>query len=159
MVRFPFASCERLQFAFDGNSGNPHLPANYSTNTVVYTGTHDNDTTRGWFESLPDTDRRKVWRYLNRTEGDEREITGELLRVGRSSTAALAIAPLQDLLNFGSEARMNLPGTAEGNWRWRTTKDMLNASLFEQLKDLTASTNRLCLSQDSAVANAAQAGT
>jgi 4-alpha-glucanotransferase len=148
-----------LQFAYGGNSDNPHLPANYSTNAVVYTGTHDNDTTRGWFESLPETERRKVWRYLNRTEGDGREIAGELLRVAWSSVAALAIAPFQDLLNLGSEARMNLPGTAEGNWRWRATEDMLNASEFEQLKDLTARSNRLCLPQGSAVANAAQAGT
>ena len=148
-----------LQFAFDGASDNPHLPANYSTNTVVYTGTHDNDTTRGWFESLPETERRKVWRYLNRTEGDGREIAGELLRVAWTSVAALAIAPFQDLLNLGAEARMNLPGTAEGNWRWRATEDMLNASVFEHLKDLTVNTNRLCLPQGSAVANAAQAGT
>jgi 4-alpha-glucanotransferase len=147
-----------LQFALDGKSDNPHLPANYSTNTVVYTGTHDNDTTRGWFESLPETERSKVWRCLNRTEGDGREITGELLRVGWSSAAALAIAPLQDLLNLGSEARMNLPGTAEGNWRWRATEDMLKASAFEQLKDLTATSNRLRLAQVSSVADAAQAG-
>jgi 4-alpha-glucanotransferase len=125
----------------------------------VYTGTHDNDTTRGWFESLSETERRKVWRCLNRTEGDGREIAGELLRVAWSSVAALAIAPFQDLLNLGSEARMNLPGTAEGNWRWRATEDMLNTSVFERLKDLTASTNRLCLPQGSAVANVAQAGT
>lgn len=147
-----------LQFAFDGNADNPHLLANYSTNTVVYTGTHDNDTTRGWFESLTETERRRVWRCLNRTEGDGREITGELLRVGWSSAAALAIAPLQDLLNLGSEARMNLPGTAEGNWRWRATEDMLNASAFEQLKDLTVTSNRLCLAHVSSVADAAQAG-
>jgi 4-alpha-glucanotransferase len=146
-----------LQFAFDGNADNPHLPANYSTTTVVYTGTHDNDTTRGWFESLPETERRKVWRYLNRTEGDGHEIAGALLRVAWSSVAALAIAPFQDLLNLGSEARMNLPGTTEGNWCWRATEDMLNASVFEQLKDLTAKSNRLCLARGSAVANAAQA--
>jgi hypothetical protein len=143
-----------LQIVFYGAIG-----ANYSTNTVAYTGTHDNDATRGWFESLPETERRKVWRCLNRTEGDTREIAGELLRVAWSSVAALAIAPFQDLLNLGSEARMNLPGTAEGNWRWRATEDMLNALVFDQSKDLIANANRLCLTQGSAVANAAQAGT
>jgi len=148
-----------LQFAFDGNPDNPHLPANYSTNTVVYTGTHDNNTTRGWFESLPETERRKVWRYLNRTEGDGREIAGELVRVAWSSAAALAIAPFQDLLNLGSEARMNLPGTTKGNWCWRATEDMLKASVFERLMELTVASNRLCLPQRSTVANAAQAGT
>jgi 4-alpha-glucanotransferase len=148
-----------LQFAFDGDTNNPHLPANYSTNTVVYTGTHDNDTTRGWFESLPETERKKVWRSLNRTEDDAREIAGELLRAAWSSVAALAIVPFQDLFNLGSEARMNLPGTAEGNWRWRVTQNTLNASAFQQLKDLTASTNRLGLPQGSAVASVAGAGT
>jgi 4-alpha-glucanotransferase len=148
-----------LQFAFDGSADNPHLPENYPKNTVVYTGTHDNNTTRGWFESLQESERRKVWRYMNRTEGDGGEIAGELLRLAWSSDAGLAIAPLQDLLNLGSEARINLPGTAEGNWCWRATEDMLNGSVFERLKDLTASTNRLCLPQGSAVANAAQAGT
>jgi 4-alpha-glucanotransferase len=147
-----------LQFAFDGNAENPHLPANYSTNTVVYTGTHDNDTTRGWFESLPEAEREKVWRCLNRTEGDAREVAGELLSAAWSSVAALAIVPFQDLLNLGSEARMNLPGTAEGNWRWRATEDMLTATVFEHVKDLTTNTNRLRLAQGSAVAAAARSG-
>jgi 4-alpha-glucanotransferase len=146
-----------LQFAFDGSADNPHLPANYPTNTVVYTGTHDNNTTRGWFESLPETERRKVWRYVNRTEGDESEIAGELLRLTWSSNAGLAIAPLQDLLNLGSEARMNLPGTAEGNWCWRATEEMLNASVFERLKDLTTTSNRLREPQGLVTARAAQA--
>jgi 4-alpha-glucanotransferase len=147
-----------LQFAFDGSAENPHLPANYSTNTVVYTGTHDNDTTRGWFESLPEAERPKVWRCLNRTEGDAREVADELLSAAWSSVAALAIVPFQDLLNLGSEARMNLPGTAEGNWRWRATEDMLTATVFEHVKDLTANTNRLRLAQGSAVAAAARSG-
>jgi len=144
-----------LQFAWDGSPDNPHLPANYPTNTVVYTGTHDNDTTRGWFESLPATERRKVWRYLNREEGDGSEIAGELLRVAWSSVAALAIAPFQDLLNLGSGARVNLPGTTEGNWRWRAREDMLNASVFERLNDLTAASNRQFPSQAAVTAKAA----
>ena len=132
-----------LQFAFDGNPGNPHLPKNYSTNTVVYTGTHDNNTTRGWFEALPDAERRHVWSYLNRAEGDSNEITGELLRSAWSSVAALAIAPLQDLLNLGAEARMNLPGSTEAHWRWRCTEEMLHGPIFRRLRDLTATSNRL----------------
>jgi 4-alpha-glucanotransferase len=93
-----------LQFAFDDSSDNPHLPENYPTNTVVYSGTHDSDTTRGWFEALPESEQRRIWNYLNRTNGDSGEIAGELLRLAWSSVAALAIAPLQDLLNLGSEA-------------------------------------------------------
>ena len=132
-----------LQFAFDGNPGNPHLPENYSTNTVVYTGTHDNNTTRGWFEALPDSERRRVWSYLNRAAGDSNEIAGELLHLAWSSVAALAIAPLQDLLNLGAEARMNLPGSTDAHWRWRCTEEMLHSPTLHRLRDVTATSNRL----------------
>lgn len=132
-----------LQFAFDGSPNNPHLPRNYPKNAVVYTGTHDNNTTRGWFEALPETERKKVWSYLNRSEGNSNQIAAELLRVAWSSDAALAIAPLQDLLNLGEEARMNLPGSAGANWCWRSRDDMLTAAVFQRLWDLTAHANRL----------------
>jgi 4-alpha-glucanotransferase len=135
-----------LQFAFDGSPDNPHLPANYSTNTVVYTGTHDNDTTRGWFEAHSEAERGKIRSYLNRAHCNSSEVTQELLRVAWCSVAGLAIAPLQDLLSLGSEARMNLPGSAEANWSWRLTEDMLNTTLFQGLRDLTASSNRLRVS-------------
>ncbi|MBV8133456.1 MAG: 4-alpha-glucanotransferase, partial [Alphaproteobacteria bacterium] len=108
-----------LQFAFDGKSDNPHLPRNYTPNTVVYTGTHDNPTTRGWFDELPAPQRRCLWDYLKRPAGEGREAASILINLAWSSVAALAIAPLQDLLNLGNDARMNLPGRAEGNWRWR----------------------------------------
>jgi 4-alpha-glucanotransferase len=145
-----------LQFAFDGNPQNPHLPENYSTNTVAYTGTHDNNTTRGWFEALPATERRNVLRYLNRNNEQYDDIAWELLRLAWSSAAALAIAPLQDLLNLGSEARMNLPGSSTGNWRWRPTKHMLNRSVFGRLRDLTGTVNRLRESQSSVVLRQSQ---
>ena len=148
-----------LQFAFDGNSSNPHLPENYSTNTVVYTGTHDNNTTRGWFEALPDAERRRVWSYLNRAESDSNEIAGELLRLAWSSVTSLAIAPLQDLLNLGAEARMNLPGSTDAHWRWRCTDDMLRSSIFRRLRDLTATANRLYVPQSEPTANVVGATT
>jgi 4-alpha-glucanotransferase len=132
-----------LQFAFDARSDNPHLPANFSTNTVVYTGTHDNNTTRGWFEALSETVQGEVRRYLNQAGCDGRKIAGELLRVAWGSVAALAIAPVQDLLNLGAGARMNLPGSAEANWCWRLTEDMLSTPVFQRLRDLTASSHRL----------------
>src|SRR5262249_14456555 len=110
-----------LQFAFDGNSDNPHLPHNYVSNMVVYTGTHDNPTTRGWYEELPDARRQSLWSSLKRSAGDSTEVAPALIESAWSSAAALAIAPLQDLLNLGSEARMNVPGRAEGNWSWRCT--------------------------------------
>jgi 4-alpha-glucanotransferase len=131
-----------LQFAFDGHSKNPYLPHNYVTNTVVYTGTHDNPTTRGWYENLPDDQRENLWRCLNRPAGEREEVAWELIRLAWSSPAALAMIPLQDLLNRGEEARMNLPGRAEGNWRWRCTIEMLSDPAFQRLRDLTKTSNR-----------------
>jgi len=140
-----------LQFAFDGSPDNPHRPENVPTNSVVYTGTHDNNTTRGWFEALSETTRKNVWSCLNRGDGGK-EIAAELLRVAWSSVAALAIAPLQDLLNLGAEARMNSPGSIEANWCWRSTDDMLNQSVFHELWNLTARSNRLRVVRGAAAA-------
>ena len=131
-----------LQFAFDGHPDNPYLPQNYDPNTVVYTGTHDNNTTRGWYEELPDDQRHNLWNYLKRPWGESDEVAGELLQLAWSSQAALALAPLQDLLNLGADGRMNVPGRAEGNWRWRSTEGMLAAAPFHRLRDLTSATRR-----------------
>jgi 4-alpha-glucanotransferase len=132
-----------LQFAFDGQPDNPHLPDNHVANTVVYTGTHDNPTTRAWFEELPDHQRQNLWSCLRRPAGGCDEVAWELIRLAWASPAALAITPLQDLLNLGSEGRMNMPGRAEGNWRWRCTQDMLATPAFKRLRDLTQTSNRL----------------
>ncbi|MGD1093436.1 MAG: 4-alpha-glucanotransferase [Bryobacteraceae bacterium] len=132
-----------LQFAFDGHSDNPHLPEYYVANTVVYTGTHDNPTTRGWYDDLPADQQRKPWNYLKRQEGNSSEVAPALMGLAWSSRAGLAVAPLQDVLNLGNEARMNVPGRADGNWRWRCTEDMLSGQAFEKLRDLTKSSNRL----------------
>lgn len=140
--QFQIPSTKVLQFAFDGHSDNPHLPENYSANTVIYTGTHDNDTTRGWFEALPQNERQSVRNYLKRSAGEGSDIAWELIRVAWSSVAALAMVPLQDVLNLGTDARMNVPGRADGNWRWRCTEDMLSEPAFERLRELTATSNR-----------------
>jgi 4-alpha-glucanotransferase len=132
-----------LQFAFDGNPDNPYLPHNYVPNTVVYTGTHDNNTTRGWYEELPDNQRQNLWHYLKRPSGEGSEVAPALLRLAWSSVAALALAPLQDLLNLGADARINVPGRVAGNWRWRSTADMLLSPAFQWLRDLTTTSNRL----------------
>jgi 4-alpha-glucanotransferase len=131
-----------LQFAFDGHSDNPYLPHNYVANAVVYTGTHDNPTTRGWFEELPDYQRQNLWEYVKRPDGGSSEAGPALMGLAWSSVAALAMAPLQDLLNLGREARMNVPGRAEGNWRWRCTEGNLSDPAFEWLRDLTKNSNR-----------------
>ncbi len=132
-----------LQFAFDGHADNPHLPSNYVSNTVVYTGTHDNPTTRGWFEDLPDDQRQNLWKYAQRPVGTARDAAPALIELAWSSQAALAIAPLQDLLNLGKEARMNVPGRAAGNWRWRCTEDMISDPAFDWLRGVTKSSKRL----------------
>jgi len=131
-----------LQFAFDGQPDNPYLPRNYLHDTVVYTGTHDNPTTREWFEDLADCQRQNLWRYLNQPAGAADKAAPALMELAWSSGAALAIAPLQDLLNLGREARMNVPGRAEGNWRWRATDDMLSDAAFEHLHQLTCASAR-----------------
>jgi 4-alpha-glucanotransferase len=140
--QFQLPGMRILQFAFDGRSDNPYLPDNYVPNTVVYTGTHDNAPTRGWYESLPEDQRRNVWNYLKRPAGTSDEVACELIRLAWSSVAGLAMAPLQDLLNLGAEARMNLPGSVEGNWRWRCTDQILSAPVFDRLRDLTISSRR-----------------
>jgi 4-alpha-glucanotransferase len=140
--QFDLPGTRVLQFAFDGDSHNPYLPSNYVSNTVVYTGTHDNPTTREWFEELPENQQKVVWNYLKLQSGESREIAHALMGSAWSSVAALSIAPMQDLLNLGREARMNVPGRADGNWAWRCTEGMLSDPAFEWLLDLTKSSNR-----------------
>jgi 4-alpha-glucanotransferase len=140
--QFQLPGMRVLQFAFDGHADNPYLPVNYVTNTVVYTGTHDNPTTRGWFEDLTDEQRARIWEYVKGRKAQSSEAAHALMELAWASVAALAIAPLQDLLNLGREARMNVPGRADGNWRWRCTQDMLSDSVFEWLRDLTKRTKR-----------------
>jgi len=131
-----------LQFAFDGGPDNPYLPHNYVPNTVVYTGTHDNPTKRESFDELPGEQRQAVWDYLKRSPGQSGEVAWELIGLAWSSVATLAIAPLQDVLNLGGEARMNAPGRAEDNWRWRCTYEMLSTPGFERLGELPSSSGR-----------------
>jgi 4-alpha-glucanotransferase len=132
-----------LQFAFDGKPDNPYLPENYTGNTVVYTGTHDNPPTRSWFQGLGVKQQEDIWNYLKKRGAKSREAAPALLEVGWSSSAGLAIAPLQDLLDLGDEARMNVPGEPNGNWRWRCTEEMLSSPAFEWLRELTKNTKRM----------------
>jgi 4-alpha-glucanotransferase len=122
-----------LQFAFAGGADDPYLPHNYTSNALVYTGTHDNDTTVGWYAQAPEEERDLVRRYLAR--GDE-TVAWELWRAASASVADLAIAPLQDLLGLGSEARMNTPGVASGNWSWRFRWPDIPDWLAGELRDM-----------------------
>ncbi len=129
--------------AIGGHPDNPYLPDNFIPNTVVYTGTRDNPTSREWYEALPAVERENLSRYLKSPQLQNSAVAWELLRLAWSSVAALAIAPLQDLLNLGAEARMNVPGRPDGNWTWRCTQQMLSGHEFEVLCELTRNTRRL----------------
>jgi 4-alpha-glucanotransferase len=141
--QFQLPGMRVLQFAFDGNPNNPHLPHNCGHNCVVYTGTHDNDTTRGWYEILPEQERRHFWNYLQRPIGEPHEAVWELIRLASSSGAAVAVVPFQDLLGLGSAARMNIPGHANGQWRWRCPDEVLQDPVWQRLRELTRSSNRV----------------
>ena len=117
-----------LHFAFDGNSGNPYLPCNYHPNCVVYTGTHDNDTTVGWFATVADHDKQAIYDYMG---WSNLPMPQALIHIAMASVANLAIIPMQDILRLGSSERMNTPGTVEGNWRWQFDWSQLHAEMAE----------------------------
>jgi 4-alpha-glucanotransferase len=119
-----------LQFAFDSGEENDYLPHTYDKNCVVYTGTHDNDTTRGWFDKASEEDKHQVRTYLQ-TDGDD--ICWDFIHAAWSSVANIAMVPLQDLLGLGSEARMNTPSTLGNNWTWRFNWDMIPQDALERL--------------------------
>ncbi|PHT32099.1 4-alpha-glucanotransferase DPE1, chloroplastic/amyloplastic [Capsicum baccatum] len=133
-----------LQFAFGSEAENPHLPHNHEQNQVVYTGTHDNDTIRGWWDVLPQEEKSNVLKYLSNIE--EEEISWGLIEGAVSSVARLAIIPMQDVLGLGSDSRMNIPATQFGNWSWRiptsTSFDSLDAEA-KKLRDILATYGRL----------------
>jgi 4-alpha-glucanotransferase len=121
-----------LQFGFD-KADNPFLPHNYVTNCVAYTGTHDNDTARGWMESAPQEEREFAFRYLNT---DPNRFVWDMIRGIWSSVAVYSVTTMQDLLNLGTDARMNFPSKLGGNWEWRMTGKNLNDELARSLREL-----------------------
>jgi 4-alpha-glucanotransferase len=129
-----------LQFAFDGGADNPYLPYNHDENSVVYTGTHDNDTTLAWFENLSADQQRVVLDYLGHP-GEP--MPWPLVRAALASVARLAILPMQDVLQAGQGQRMNIPGSNSGNWQWRFTWDQLPPGLGERLHALVQRYGRL----------------
>ncbi|MDK9707863.1 MAG: 4-alpha-glucanotransferase [Desulforhopalus sp.] len=129
-----------LQFAFDGNPENSYLPYNFqSPECVVYTGTHDNDTTVGWYLSnaIPDSLRETIKRTANRSLHDATGVHHDFIFLAHSSIAILSILPLQDVLGFGNDCKMNTPGVPRGNWRWRCAKEFLTSNTAEYLKNST----------------------
>jgi 4-alpha-glucanotransferase len=129
-----------LQFGFSSRGAHIHLPHRFVTNTVAYTGTHDNDTTRGWWQNgATETEKDAVRNYLGVTGND---VVWPLIRATASSVADLALYPVQDILELGSEARMNVPSRPSGNWSWRCRENTLTPELAQKLAALTEVTDR-----------------
>ncbi|HEY1271872.1 MAG TPA: 4-alpha-glucanotransferase [Terriglobales bacterium] len=128
-----------LQFAFGNVGAHIYLPHRLSPNSVIYTGTHDNDTTAGWWRSATEQERRAAHAYL----GTGQAIHWALVRAAQASPAALSVVPLQDVLGLGSDARMNMPSRPDGNWRWRCTPGTLTPDIAEELALLAEVTDRV----------------
>ncbi len=137
--QFNLPGMKILQFAFSDES-NPFLPHHYPENCVAYTGTHDNDTARGWYDSASEHEKDFARRYMS---VDGSDIAWDLIRTLWRSRAALVLTPLQDLLNLGTNARMNYPGRLGGNWSWRVRESALNDGLKEKIRDLNEKAGRV----------------
>jgi len=143
MEHFAFPGMKVLLFAFgEDNPEHPYLPHTYERNCLVYTGTHDNNTVKGWFkrEAKPE-DRKRLFRYLGK-QVSYKDIHWEFIRLGMMSVANTFVAPMQDVLGLGEEARMNRPATTSGNWRWRLKPKQLTISLAEKLAEITETYGR-----------------
>jgi len=140
-----------LLFAFDGTTDNAYLPYNYKENCIVYTGTHDNDTSVGWFldPDVPRSAKLQLKRAANSKNDDISSVHHDFIYLAMSSTAKLSILPMQDILGFGNDCRMNKPGTTEGNWTWRCAPQYLTEQLAEELKEQTSFFSRLPVKLDS----------
>ncbi len=130
-----FPGMKVLQFAFGGDSENAYLPHNHKKNSIVYTGTHDNETTIGWYENLNDWTKGHVNKYLDITKEDD--INWKFIRVALASVADTAVIPMQDYLGLGNEARINMPSSLGKNWEWRMRSDACTKKLAEKIAELT----------------------
>ncbi len=137
MRRFELPGMKVLLFAFDGDAANPYLPHNHLPNCVLYTGTHDNNTVRGWFEKEANPeDLKRLFRYLGR-EVSAGEVSWEFIRLAMMSVAKMALVPIQDFLGLGAEARMNTPSSTDGNWKWKLLPGQITPVHAEKLRELT----------------------
>ena len=128
-----FPGMKILEFAFDATGSSTYLPHNYkNTNCVVYTGTHDNDTVRGWFERLSGADLQFTTEYVNVSKTESAHVNWDFIRLALSSIADLAIIPVQDYLGLDSSARINEPGTVGTNWKWRMLEGELTKEIAQK---------------------------
>jgi 4-alpha-glucanotransferase len=141
MEQFQIPGTHVLQFEFGSAlETNSELPKQHPIKSVVYTGTHDNDTTKGWYQNLPGPQQNALQKRLG---VNNQEIVLGMIREAFASRADTAIIPAQDLLDLPSEARMNFPGVAQGNWQWRLKDGQLSQQLAQRLKSITLSSGRL----------------
>lgn len=134
-LKYALPGMKILQFAFDGNDNNPYLPQNIEENSVTYTGTHDNDTTLGWFTALDESVRLQIESRLNALTTKPTPMPFSLIETALNTKSALVIIPMQDIMELGSEHRMNIPGTIEGNWAWQFDWDQLTAKHIYQFSE------------------------
>lgn len=132
--KFDFPGMKILQFAFDSDMENNYLPHKYQKNCVVYTGTHDNETTLGWFKNSSAERKEFLKIYLKKEEID---VCWDMIELAWKSKANIALAPMQDFLCLDNTARMNMPGTPDGNWQWRVERKQLSSKLAQKIQDLT----------------------
>ncbi len=144
MDRYGFPGMKVLLFAFgDDPRKNPYAPHNHVANSVAYTGTHDNNTVRGWFENdASKEEKERLFEYIGRTLPVE-TVAWEFICMAMRSIANTAIIPIQDVLNLGAESRMNRPSTATGNWEWRLSPEALTPDVARRLRDITEETGRI----------------
>lgn len=146
LAEFNFPKMGVLQFAFDGDPTNAFLPHHSIANMVMYTGTHDNDTSLGWYRTLSVSNRECFWKYLSTRpcrEEEESQVAWLMMELAWKTSAAVSIAPMQDFLKLGGDARMNMPGIADGNWAWRCTSEAMASAPWGELADLTSKSNRI----------------
>ncbi len=138
MDHYGFPGMKILHFAFgDDVATNPYAPHNYQANSVVYTGTHDNNTTRGWFrKDATPKEKKNLGRYVGRDVGDD-DVHWELIRLAMMSVARIAVTPMQDFLGLGEESRMNMPSVVHGNWEWRMPPGQAGDALAEAVCEMT----------------------
>ena len=147
MEHFAFPGMKVLLFAFgEDDPMHPYLPHTYDENCVVYTGTHDNNTVRGWFkrEAKP-VEKKRIFRYIGRRIS-RKNIHWEFIRLAMQSVARTAIIPMQDVLGLREQARMNLPATGKGNWEWRLLPEQITSQLARKISDMTETYGRACSS-------------
>jgi 4-alpha-glucanotransferase len=144
--RYNLPGMRLFQFAFGGDADDPFLPHTYPVNCVAYTGTHDNDTTKSWFKLAPKPEQRFSHSYLGYPP--KNAITHSMIRGIWACVAVFAIAPMQDFLQLGNSARMNLPATTKGNWRWRMKPDAITDTLTQWLKELNITYGRVSTNQN-----------